>query len=77
MYDYFKESTGPYPTMEASGVVHPRTNQKRVATVPFKYNGARTLYSSQGLEIQLCIENDIPYLGTLANATFYCISEDE
>jgi hypothetical protein len=41
------------------------------------YVGATVLQSSVGLEIWLSLENDIPFGGDFATATFYCSSSVE
>jgi hypothetical protein len=48
-----------------------------VLVFPFQYARTIDLKSSQGIEIEVCLKNHIPYTGEFATVTFYCVEEDE
>lgn len=64
------------------GQISPWGGNKRgvynpVNVFPFNYQAATDLKSSQGAEIRMWIENDVPQKGEYSTATFYCLEEDE
>jgi len=73
--DLLFESTGVYPTVPAIGGTGPRGLNKEVVIFPFKYNTARDMRASYGVEIR--VKSDAVHTGTMATTTFYCLEEDE
>ena len=75
MSDIVQESVGAYPPIPPLG----GTNgfDKAVHIVRFEYPSVLPLYSSQGLELRVALDGDIAFGGTFANATIYCISDNE
>jgi len=83
MWDFLQESTGPFPVMPdfgGSSAIAGSPGRVRglgsdVITIPFSYLARRDLATSTGAEIR--VEISEPWGGTFANATLYCLSEDE
>ena len=44
---------------------------------PFNYTTVKTIKSSDGAELRLCIDNDIELTGSFGTCTFYTLSENE
>jgi hypothetical protein len=76
LWDFYMESTGPYPVIPAHGGAT-RGLSNDIITIPFKYLAYRDLKSSLGLEIRVKIGQNTPFTGEKAAVTFYCLSEDE
>jgi len=77
MRDIFNDATRAYPKYPALGGTGWRGSQTPVIICCWDYIGATVLKSSQGLEIWLSLENDIPFGGDFATCTFYCASSVE
>jgi hypothetical protein len=79
LIDFFQESTGPFPTIAAFGNApsNDRGIGSDVITLPFSYQAYRDLKASLGTEMRVTIDGNTPLSGEFANATFYCLSEDE
>lgn len=79
LFDFFQESTGPFPTIQAFGGApgNPRGIGSPIITIPFNYQAYRDLKSSQGTQLRISIEGNVPMSGEFANATFYCLTENE
>jgi hypothetical protein len=77
LMDFFQESTGPFPVIPAFGGAGERGIQNDVITLPFAYQAYRDLKSSQGTQLRVRLDGNTPLTGEFANATFYCLSEDE
>jgi len=73
--DLLFESNGIYPVMPACGGTGPRGMQQDVIIFPFKYNTARDMRASQGVEVRVSTAN--VHGGTMATTTFYCLQADE
>lgn len=48
-----------------------------MTSLPFHYGTIRSLLSSQGVEIRICLRNDVPCTGYRALATLYCTVDVE
>jgi hypothetical protein len=79
LIDFFQESTGPFPVIPAFGGSPGNTRGigSDVITIPFNYQAYRDLKSSQGTELRVTIDGNAEMGGEFANATFYCLTEDE
>jgi len=77
MRDIYNDTTRAYPKYPALGGPGWRGNQTPVIVCCWDYIGATVLKSSLGLEIWLTLENNIPFGGDFATATFYCASSVE
>lgn len=74
--NFIEEALGAFPGIPAFGGAK-RGLASNVYEFPFRYGTTRDLFSSAGMELHVDIENDVPYDGTLANATFYCTVDDD
>jgi hypothetical protein len=78
LFDFFQESTGPFPVIPAfGGAGNDRAIGSDVITIPFQYQAYRDLKSSQGTQLRIRIEGNIPMGGEYANATLYCLTANE
>lgn len=75
--DFITEAKGVYPLVPAIGGSTGRGLENSHLVFPFKYNQAKELKSSLGVEIRVWITGDTEYSGEFGNATFYCISLTE
>jgi hypothetical protein len=75
--DFITEAKGVYPLVPAIGGSAGRGLEHSHLVFPFKYNQAKELKSSLGVEIRVWITGDTEYTGEFGNATFYCISLTE
>lgn len=76
MSDLFYESTGVYAKIPSLGGTGARGyGNKDVIIFPFRYNTARDMLSSQGVEVIIKTEKE--HIGTFATTTLYCLQEDE
>lgn len=76
IFDFFQESTGPYPVIPAFGGASAGVSSD-VITLPFKYLAYRALKSSEGAEVRMKLRNPGALGGQHANVTFYCLTEPE
>jgi hypothetical protein len=77
LIDFFQESTGPFPVIPAFGGGGDRGIPSDVITIPFNYLAYRDMKSTQGVKMVCRVEGNTPLPGYFANATFYCLSENE
>lgn len=73
--NYIEEANGAYPVIPAMGGTRGFAQDR--LTFPFKYATIKELKSSQGVEIRIWLEGDMPFGGEYGTATFYCTSYDE
>ena len=71
------EARGAYPAISANGGSNGRANDDPREGFPFWYGTVRDLYSSAGMEMRICLENDTAFIGERATASFYCTSKAE
>lgn len=76
MMDYINESNGALPAVPQLGGAGWRASPA-LHVFPWRYQAMTELKSSLGLEIRISLEHEVPFNGTVATATFYCLSEDE
>lgn len=74
MMDYINEANGAYPEIVALGGSTWRGSPQSVMTFPWNYIALTDLFSAYGMEIRISLEHEIPFTGTVATATFYCLS---
>lgn len=74
--DFINEANGAYPSIKANATATPswRNLQKNIDTFPFNYQAVTILYPS--MEVRIYLEHDAVFGGSVATATFYCMSED-
>jgi hypothetical protein len=79
MYDYINESSLAYPQIPSMGGGGWRgmSGPVRIFRWPYAERGTTDLKSSLGMEIRVCLENDVEFGGDFAVATFYGTSETE
>jgi hypothetical protein len=77
LMDYINEANGAYPEIAAMGGSSWRNLPQAVVTFPWNYQAVTELKSSLGMEIRIKLEHELPFTGTTATATFYCLSENE
>jgi len=75
MSDIVQESIGAYPPIPPLGGTNGFT--KAVHIVRFEYPAVLALYSSMGMELRVALDGDVPFGGEFANATIYCVEDDE
>ena len=73
--DFVDEANGTYPQVPAFGGATRGLSVPHLV-FPFNYLALKELKSSQGVEIRVWLENNEPFGGTFATATFYCTSYD-
>jgi hypothetical protein len=74
--DLLYESTGVFPLVAGFGGNGPRgLGDHDIIIFPFRYNTARDIYASQGVEIRI-VTNSV-HIGTMATTTLYCLEEAE
>jgi len=71
--DFVDDATGCYPEIPAFGGTKRGLSYPHIV-LPFNYRTVRDLKGSDGLEIRIKLENDIPFGGEFATITFYCTS---
>ena len=77
MWQIILEARGAYPQIPAIGT-NARGTQVGVTGFPFIYQAARILSSSNPpTRIRVYSENDVPYGGSHASGSFYCLSQSE
>lgn len=69
--DFIDDATGCYPEIPAFGGTKRGLSYPHVV-LPFNYRTVRDLKSSQGLEVRIRLENNVPFDGEFATITFYC-----
>lgn len=77
MMDYINDANGAYPVIPALGGEGWRGTSQPVHTFPWDYQALTDIKSAYGAEIRVRLEHDVPFGGTVAVATFYCLSVDE
>jgi len=77
LHQFIDESNGSYPQIPAIGGSSWRGVQHPITVFPWNYAAALPLSSAAGMEVRIYCEHDIPFAGSYATATFYCLSEDE
>jgi hypothetical protein len=77
LMDYINEANGAYPEIASMGTGNWRGIPQGVVTFPWNYLAMTELKSSIAMEIRIKLDHEIPFTGTCATATFYCLSEDE
>ncbi len=68
--NFIEEANGCFPTIPT--FPGDRGFTKIRNTFPFAYSVVKELHKCWGLEIRIWLENDTPYEGEYATATFYC-----
>lgn len=76
MQDYVNESDGAYPIIYKTTDASPtwRDLSDDVQTLPWQYAAITELKSSLDMDIKVSLEHDVPFDGSYAVATFYCLS---
>jgi hypothetical protein len=79
MVDYINEANGSKPPIPATTESSPtwRDLTVDVITYPWDYQAVTELKSSLAMEIRVELEHDVELGGTIATATFYCLSYPE
>jgi len=78
MLDYINEAAGSYPVIPAMGGSNRGTSQPiHIYRWPYADRASTDLIASYGMEIRCGLQNNIPFEGEHAVATFYGISLDE
>lgn len=77
MMDYINDANGAFPSLPPLGGNGWRGTQIPVHVFQWDYQAVTDLSSAKGVQIKLYLEHDIPFGGTVATATMYCLSEDE
>lgn len=79
MYDFINDAQLAYPDIPKMGGSSWRGMKGPIHIFRWHYKerGTTDLKSSLGMEIRIKLENDIPFGGDVAVATFYATSEDE
>jgi hypothetical protein len=77
LQQFIDESNGAYPSIPAIGGSGWRGVQSPVTVFPWNYAAALPLSAAAGMEVRIYCEHDLPFVGSYATATFYCLSEDE
>lgn len=77
MIDFVNEANGALPAIPKLGGESWRGLPDRIHVFPWRYQAMTALNSSIGMEVHIKLEHDIPFGGSVATATFYCLSEDE
>jgi len=76
MMDYINEANHALPQIPALGGPGWR-GSPAINVFPWNYQAVTNLESSSGLEIRIRLLNDVPFGGSVATATFYCLSVNE
>lgn len=76
MLDFINDANGAYPVIPAMGGNTWRGMSKAISIFGWDYAAMTQLVSTYGMEIRIKLEHDTPLTGTVATATFYCLSED-
>ncbi len=69
--NYIDEAYGSYPVVPSIGGTK-RGVQQEIYGFPFRYGTIRSLFSSQGLELHVRLQNDQEFGGEHSTATLYC-----
>ena len=77
MQDYINDANGAFPSIPAMGGSGWRGAQQASHIFQWDYQTVTDIKSSKGVDIRLKLEHDTPFGGSVAVATFYCLSEDE
>lgn len=77
MADFQNDSLRAYPKYPSLGGPSWRGMNTPIYVFDWDYLRGNNLHSSYGMEIRVFLEHDVPFGGSFATATFYCVSEDE
>ena len=77
LQQFIDESNGAYPTIPAIGGPGWRGIPVPITVFPWNYAAALPLSSKAGMQVHIYCEHHLPFEGSYATATFYCLSEDE
>lgn len=77
MYDYMNEANKAYATYPPVGGNTWRGVQNSTVVYAWDYVRGIQLFSSAGMEIRVYLQNDTPFSGEYATATFYAVEENE
>lgn len=78
--DYINETNGSYPVIDAIGITQNpvtdwRNNDKKTNIYTWDYLALTTISAGAGMEIRVSLSHNTNFLGKLATATFYCLTE--
>lgn len=74
--NFIDEALGSYPVIPAIGGPSNRGALHPIYGFPFRYGTIRSLSSAMGIELRVRLENDVPFGGEHATATFYTTVRD-
>lgn len=77
MRDYQNDSNQYYPSCPSMGGNSWRALLVDVAIFSWEYTSLTVLHGKYGMSIQLYLEHDIPFEGTISTITFYGFIEDD
>jgi hypothetical protein len=77
MSDYINDANGAFPSIPILSGSNWRGTKSPTHIFQWDYQTLTDVRSSKGVEVRLKLEHDTPFGGSLAVATFYCLSEDE
>jgi len=77
MRDYMNDAVRSYVAYPALGGVGWRGMTQETVIFDWDYTRATPLSSAAGMEVQIKLQHDVPFVGSYATATFYCASEVE
>jgi len=75
--DYQNDAVRAYPAYPSLGGSGWRGFDVPVVVFDWDYQTSTVLSSAAGMEVRLKLEHDVPFGGTYATATFYCVIEEE
>jgi len=77
--DYINEANGSKPPIPATTCQTPtwRDLDVDVITYPWNYQAVTEIFGNYGMEILVKLQHDVELGGSLATATFYCLSYDD
>jgi hypothetical protein len=76
MFDWLNDCDGNYPVMPAFGGGTWRGLPQDMLTIPWNYAAVIELISAYGAQIEISLDHDVPFGGTSATATFYCLEHE-
>jgi hypothetical protein len=77
MNDYQNDAQLSYPTYPALGGSSWRGLNTPHVILSWNYQSALVIESASGMYVKIKLQHDVPFTGTAAAATFYCIVETE
>ena len=77
MRDFINEAVRSYVQYPVMGGASWRGVDFPILVFDWDYSRATAIRASMGMEIQVRLQHDIPFGGSMATATFYCSSEEE